>query len=130
MDHTFSEQISSPVDGPNDVSSRWRRARRARTSVEGPEARSGPSPAGGITIEANAAATNPASVSLARNGGFLLLWAGQFVSQMGDRLAMVAFPWFVYKSTGSALGTGAVRKVPKNETARAVERCAQGGALD
>ena len=27
---------------------------------------------------------------------------------MGDRLAMVAFPWFVYQSTGSALGTGAV----------------------
>lgn len=68
----------------------------------------GLSPAGGITIEANAAATNPASTSLARNGSFLLLWAGQFVSQMGDRLAMVAFPWFVYKSTGSALGTGAV----------------------
>ena len=47
-------------------------------------------------------------MSLARNGNFLLLWAGQFVSQMGDRLAMVAFPWFVYESTGSALGTGAV----------------------
>ena len=27
---------------------------------------------------------------------------------MGDRLAMVAFPWLVYKSTGSALGTGAI----------------------
>jgi MFS family permease len=47
-------------------------------------------------------------VSLARNGNFLLLWAGQFVSQMGDRLAMVAFPWLVYQRTGSALGTGAV----------------------
>jgi MFS transporter, DHA3 family, macrolide efflux protein len=38
----------------------------------------------------------------------LLLWAGQFVSQMGDRLAMVAFPWLVYKSTGSTLSTGIV----------------------
>jgi DHA3 family macrolide efflux protein-like MFS transporter len=38
----------------------------------------------------------------------LLLWAGQFVSQMGDRLAMVAFPWLVYARTGSALGTGAI----------------------
>ena len=47
-------------------------------------------------------------MSLARNGNFLLLWAGQFVSQMGDRLAMVAFPWLVYQRTGSALGTGAV----------------------
>ena len=27
---------------------------------------------------------------------------------MGDRLAMVAFPWLVYERTGSALGTGAV----------------------
>jgi MFS transporter, DHA3 family, macrolide efflux protein len=27
---------------------------------------------------------------------------------MGDRLAMVAFPWLVYARTGSALGTGAI----------------------
>ena len=27
---------------------------------------------------------------------------------MGDRLAMVAFPWLVYKSTGSALSTGGI----------------------
>jgi MFS transporter, DHA3 family, macrolide efflux protein len=27
---------------------------------------------------------------------------------MGDRLAALAFPWLVYKATGSALGTGAV----------------------
>jgi DHA3 family macrolide efflux protein-like MFS transporter len=45
---------------------------------------------------------------LATNGSFILLWVGQFVSQMGDRLAMVAFPWLVYKSTGSTLGTGAI----------------------
>ena len=38
----------------------------------------------------------------------MLLWAGQFVSQIGDRLAALAFPWLVYTSTGSALGTGAV----------------------
>jgi MFS family permease len=37
-----------------------------------------------------------------------LLWIGQFVSQMGDRLAMVAFPWLVYEATGSALSTGAI----------------------
>lgn len=45
---------------------------------------------------------------LNRNSAFLLLWAGQFVSQMGDRLAALAFPWLVYRSTGSALGTGAI----------------------
>ena len=38
----------------------------------------------------------------------MLLWAGQFVSQIGDRLAALAFPWLVYTSTGSAVGTGAV----------------------
>jgi len=38
----------------------------------------------------------------------MLLWAGQFVSQIGDRLAALAFPWLVHKATGSALGTGAV----------------------
>jgi MFS family permease len=64
--------------------------------------------AGGQAIEANAAATDTANASLARNGSFLLLWAGQFVSQIGDRLAALAFPWLVYTSTGSALGTGAV----------------------
>ena len=37
-----------------------------------------------------------------------MLWAGQIVSQMGDRLAMVAFPWLVYARTGSALGTGVI----------------------
>lgn len=44
--------------------------------------------------------------SLARNGNFALLWTGQFVSQLGDRLAMVALPWLVYRATGSALSTG------------------------
>ena len=42
------------------------------------------------------------------NRDFLLLWAGQFVSQLGDRLALVAFPWLIYKSTASAFSTGAV----------------------
>lgn len=43
-----------------------------------------------------------------RNGNFLLLWASQFVSQVGDRLAMVAFPWLVYNTTDSAFSTGVV----------------------
>jgi MFS family permease len=47
-------------------------------------------------------------VPLTRNRSFQLLWAGQFVSQLGDRLAALAFPWLVYKATGSTLGTGAV----------------------
>jgi len=54
---------------------------------------------------ANNAALNP---PLYANRNFILLWAGQFVSQVGDRLAAVAFPWLVYRSTGSALSTGAI----------------------
>jgi DHA3 family macrolide efflux protein-like MFS transporter len=46
--------------------------------------------------------------SLATNRNFLLLWTGQFVSQLGDRLAMVAFPWLVYQKTSSAFSTGVV----------------------
>jgi len=45
---------------------------------------------------------------LTRNGNFLLLWVGQFVSQVGDRLAMVAFPWLIYQRTGSAMSTGVI----------------------
>jgi MFS transporter, DHA3 family, macrolide efflux protein len=41
---------------------------------------------------------------LSRNFG--LLWGGQFVSQMGDRLAMVALTWLVYTATHSAFSTG------------------------
>ncbi len=63
---------------------------------------------GGQAIEANAAATETPDATLTGNGSFLLLWAGQFVSQIGDRLAALAFPWLVYTSTGSAVGTGAV----------------------
>jgi MFS family permease len=42
------------------------------------------------------------------NANFMLLVGGQFISQMGDRLAMVAFPWLVYTTTHSALSTGVV----------------------
>ncbi len=45
---------------------------------------------------------------LGANRSFLLLWTGQFVSQIGDRLAMVAFPWLIYQSTGSTFSTGVV----------------------
>ena len=45
---------------------------------------------------------------LVRNANFVLLVGGQFISQIGDRLAMVAFPWLVYKTTGSAVSTGVV----------------------
>ena len=49
------------------------------------------------------------SPALYRNANFVLLWTGQFISQVGDRLAMVAFPWLIYGSTHhSAFSTGAM----------------------
>ena len=47
------------------------------------------------------------SPALDRNANFVLLWTGQFVSQVGDRLAMVAFPWLdlqVHHHSAFAIG--------------------------
>jgi len=48
----------------------------------------------------------PPGPALWTNRNFLLLWSGQFVSQLGDRLYYIAFPWLVYGATDSALSTG------------------------
>ena len=61
----------------------------------------------GVTLVEGRTAPVPPE-PLLRNRNFLLLWAGQFISQMGDRLAMVAFPWLVYSQTRSELGTAVV----------------------
>ena len=42
------------------------------------------------------------------NRNFVLLWTGQFVSQVGDRLAMVAFPWLVHRRRARTISTGIV----------------------
>jgi DHA3 family macrolide efflux protein-like MFS transporter len=65
-------------------------------------------PARRTPIEAGKVVAESPSAPLIRNNSFLLLWTGQFISQMGDRLAMVAFPWLVYESTRSTLSTGVV----------------------
>jgi len=59
-------------------------------------------------IDASKAAASAAPPILTRNSSFILLLTGQFVSQMGDRLAMVAFPVLVWRATGSTLSTGLV----------------------
>lgn len=43
-----------------------------------------------------------------RNRSFLLLWAGQLVSQMGDRIHAIALMWWVLEKTGSAALMGTV----------------------
>ena len=62
----------------------------------------------GIETEATATAAPMPAAPLGRNRNYLLLLTGQFVSQMGDRLAMVAFPWLVFTRTDSYVGTGAI----------------------
>lgn len=39
--------------------------------------------------------------SFFRNRNFSLLFSGQFVSQVGNSLFLIALPWFVYSQTGS-----------------------------
>jgi MFS family permease len=43
-----------------------------------------------------------------RNRNFLLLWAGQLVSQVGDRIHAIALMWWVLETTGSAALMGTV----------------------
>lgn len=43
-----------------------------------------------------------------RNRSFLLLWLGQLVSQMGDRVHAIALMWWVLEKTGSAALMGTV----------------------
>lgn len=43
-----------------------------------------------------------------RNKDFLLLWFGQFVSQVGDRVHSIALMWWILEETGSAALMGTV----------------------
>src|SRR5215210_6120577 len=42
---------------------------------------------------------------LLRRRNFALLWFGGLISIMGDRVLLVALPYFVYQQTGSTLAT-------------------------
>ncbi len=61
-----------------------------------------------VSEQDGGSAVRAQATPLGRNRNFILLLTGQFVSQMGDRLAMIAFPVLVLKTTGSTLSTGLV----------------------
>lgn len=44
--------------------------------------------------------------SILKNKNFLLLWAGQTVSKLGDRFLQVALIWYIYAETGSSVSLG------------------------
>lgn len=46
------------------------------------------------------------ALALLRRRDFFCLWAGQVISQVGDRVHVIAFLWFLYSCTGSAMKTG------------------------
>ncbi|QOY35294.1 MFS transporter [Anaerobacillus isosaccharinicus] len=46
------------------------------------------------------------SNKLWKNKNFVLLWSGQTVSKLGDRLFQIALLWFIYTETGSSLALG------------------------
>ncbi len=58
--------------------------------------------------------TAPASAempSLFKNRNFLLLWAGEAISLLGDQFHLIALPWLVLQLTGDALAVGGVLAV-------------------
>ncbi|WP_096186592.1 MFS transporter [Evansella halocellulosilytica] len=44
--------------------------------------------------------------SIWKNKNFLLLWAGQTVSKLGDRFLQIALIWYIYEQTGSSMALG------------------------
>lgn len=100
----------SPTDCGVDASTRCPQEKGGRTAGW-PEPPSQPerqrwSEENTVAERAEVVQATLANRPLAFNKNFVLLWVGQFVSQIGDRLAMVAFPWLVYQSTDSAFSTG------------------------
>lgn len=52
--------------------------------------------------------SGPQPPAIFRNRSFLLLWLGQLVSQLGDRVHSIAVMWWVLEKTGSAALMGTV----------------------
>jgi MFS family permease len=110
------QRLSSPSSGPFAADSRWtlRPALDAPRAVSGESAASeapGPAitlPIPRLPVEAVDRVRQHPYVRLALNGSFSALWAGQFISLLGDRLHQLALVAVVWISTESEFATGMV----------------------
>ena len=111
------QRLSSPSTGPFAADSRWTlqpdaEAQAASTAAAAQTGATAGVPAvvplPRLPVEAVERVRQHPYVRLALNGSFSALWAGQFISMLGDRLhqlALVAVVWFI---TGSELASGMV----------------------
>ncbi len=109
------QRLSSPSTGPFAPDSRW----TLEPAMDSAVARSvdvGGADAGATTalpiprlpVEAVERVRQHPYVRLALNGSFSALWAGQFISLLGDRLHQLALVAVVWISTGSEIASGLV----------------------
>ncbi|MEX1170372.1 MAG: MFS transporter, partial [Chloroflexota bacterium] len=108
------QRLSSPSSGPFAADSRWtlRPALDAAGAVSGESTATGPPatalPIPRLPVEAVERVRQHPYVRLALNGSFSALWAGQFISLLGDRLHQLALVAVVWISTESEFATGMV----------------------
>lgn len=109
------QRLSSPSPGPFAADSRWTLEPSIDSAIAG-SAGQGAAGADATTaipiprlpVEAVERVRQHPYVRLALNGSFSALWAGQFISLLGDRLHQLALVAVVWISTGSEVASGLV----------------------
>jgi MFS family permease len=107
------QRLSSPSSGPFAADSRWTLTPSLETTAttsESAAATIGPTaiPIPRLPAEAVERVRQHPYVRLALNGSFSALWAGQFISLLGDRLHQLALVAVVWLATGSEVASGLV----------------------
>ncbi len=106
------QRLSSPSTGPFAADSRWtlQPAPEALAAASAAPSAGAPTaiPLPRVPVEAVARVRQHPYVRLALNGSFSALWAGQFISLLGDRLHQLALVAVVWIMTGSELASGMV----------------------
>lgn len=112
------QRLSSPSTGPFAADSRWTLQPAPEAPAAAVAAASGSAGAAAgaptaiplprVPVEAVERVRQHPYVRLALNGSFSALWAGQFISLLGDRLHQLALVGVVWILTGSELASGMV----------------------